>query len=247
MNKTAIIIPSRLKAVRLPNKPLELINNKEMILHVYEAAKKTKTGEVYVATPDQKIFDLITSNGGNAVLTSLDHQTGTDRVYEVFKTKLKSTPDIVVNLQGDMPNIDPKDIANLVSYMSTGRCDIGTLASSFSSDKEIIDENNVKVIVKEKLKDNQFGQAIDFCRKDEKKHEFFYHHVGIYAFTSKALVRYVGLKRSKLELERKLEQLRALENSMTIHAGYINSSPLSVDTKDDLIEVRKIMKTNEQN
>ena len=81
MNKTAIIIPSRLEAVRLPNKPLELINNKEMILHVYEAAKKSNTGEVYVATPDQKIKDLITRNGGKAVLTSLDHQTGTDRVF----------------------------------------------------------------------------------------------------------------------------------------------------------------------
>ena len=89
MNKTAIIIPSRLDALRLPNKPLELINNKEMILHVYEAAKKTNTGEVYVATPDQKIIDVITNNGGKAVLTSLDHQTGTDRIYEVFKNELK--------------------------------------------------------------------------------------------------------------------------------------------------------------
>ena len=89
MNKTAIIIPSRLEAVRLPNKPLELINNKEMILHVYEAAKKTNTGEVYVATPDQKIIDLIKDVGGKAVLTSLDHQTGTDRVYEVFKNQLE--------------------------------------------------------------------------------------------------------------------------------------------------------------
>ena len=112
-------------------------------------------------------------------------------------------------------------------------------------DEEIADENNVKVAVKEKLDNNQFGQASDFFRTDVKKYKIFYHHVGIYAFTNKALVRYVSLKRSKLELERKLEQLRALENSMTIHVGYINSSPLSVDTKNDLIEVRKIMETNE--
>ena len=245
MNKTAIIIPSRLEAVRLPNKPLELINNKEMILHVYEAAKKTNTGEVYVATPDQKIIDLIKDVGGKAVFTSLDHQTGTDRVYEVFKNQLKSEPNVIVNLQGDMPNIDPKAITNLISYMEEGNCDIGTLASSFSSDEEIADENNVKVAVKEKLDNNQFGQASDFFRTDVKNYKIFYHHVGIYAFTNKALVRYVSLKRSKLELERKLEQLRALENSMTIHVGYINSSPLSVDTKNDLIEVRKIMETNE--
>ena len=245
MNKTAIIIPSRLKAIRLPNKPLELINNKEMILHVYEAAKKTDSGEVYVATPDQKIIDVVNKTGGNAILTSLDHETGTDRVYEVFKNKLKSEPNIIVNLQGDMPNIDPKAITNLISYMNESKCDIGTLASAFSSNTEIADENNVKVALNEKLKNNQFGKAADFFRVDTKKYANFYHHVGIYAFTNKALVRYVSLKRSKLELERKLEQLRALENSMIIHVGYMNSSPLSVDTQDDLIRVRKIMETNE--
>ena len=245
MDKTAIIIPSRLDAVRLPNKPLELINNKEMILHVIEAAQKTNTGDVYVATPDQKIIDVITKNGGKAILTEVNHQTGTDRIYEVFKNHLKSEPDLIINLQGDMPNIDPKAITNLVSYMSEGKCDIGTLASTFSSESELADENNVKVATKNKLKINQFDQAIDFFRQDTKEYENYFHHVGIYAFTNKALVRYVSLKRSKLELERKLEQLRALENSMSIHVGYINSSPLSVDTKSDLMEVRKIMETNE--
>ena len=151
MNKTAIIIPSRLNALRLPNKPLELINNKEMILHVYEAAEKTNAGDVYVATPDQKIVDVITNNGGKAVLTSLEHQTGTDRVYEVFKNELKKEPSIIVNLQGDMPNIDPKVITNLVSYMKKGECDIGTLASAFNSEAELKDENIVKVVVKDFL------------------------------------------------------------------------------------------------
>ena len=154
MNKTAIIIPSRLDALRLPNKPLELIDKKEMILHVYEAAKKTNTGDVYVATPDQKVIDVITGHGGKAVLTSLEHQTGTDRVYEVFKNELKSEPSIIVNLQGDMPNIDPKAISDLILYMKKGECDIGTLASKFSSEAELIDKNNVKVVVKEKIKTN---------------------------------------------------------------------------------------------
>ena len=245
MSKIAIIIPSRLEAVRLPNKPLELINNKEMILHVYEAAKKTNAEEVYVATPDQKILDLIKKNGGEAILTSFNHQTGTDRVYEVFENQLKRKPNIIVNLQGDMPNIDPKYINNLLSYMNKGLCDIGTLASTFNSDVEIADKNNVKVSVLEKLNFNQFSPATDFFRIDTKKYKNFYHHIGIYAFTNKALVRYVSLKRSKLELERKLEQLRALENSMAIHVGYVDSSPLSVDTKNDLIEVRKIMENDE--
>jgi 3-deoxy-manno-octulosonate cytidylyltransferase (CMP-KDO synthetase) len=129
--------------------------------------------------------------------------------------------------------------------MSTGKCDIGTLASSFDSASEIADENNVKVAVNNKILENQFGQATDFFRTSRKNYENYYHHIGIYAFTNKALVRYVSLKRSKLELERKLEQLRALENSMTIHVGYIDCSPLSVDTKNDLTEVRKIMEINE--
>ena len=245
MKKTAIIIPSRLDALRLPNKPLELINNKEMILHVYEAAKKTNTGDVYVATPDQKIIDVITSHGGKAVLTSLDHQTGTDRVYEVFKNELKNEPSVIVNLQGDMPNIDPKAITDLVLYMKKGKCDIGTLASKFSTEAELTDENNVKVSLKEKIKFGYFGKATDFYRTFSKKNENIYHHVGIYAFTNKALVRYVSLERTKLELERKLEQLRALENDMSIHVGFINSSPLSVDTANDLIEVKKIMENNE--
>ena len=240
MNKTVIIIPSRLNAVRLPNKPLELINNKEMILHVYEAAKKINS-EVYVATPDQKIIDLVNQNKGKAVITSIDHQTGTDRVYEVFKDHLNSEPALIVNLQGDMPNIEPQAISDLINYMEQGNCDIGTLASSFTSDSELLDENNVKVAVKEQLIAGKFSEAIDFFRVHKKKYENFFHHVGIYAFTNKALVRYVSLKRSKLELKRKLEQLRALENSMSIHVGYINSSPLSVDTKNDLIEIRKIM------
>ena len=241
MNKIAIIIPSRLDALRLPNKPLELIKNKEMILHVYEAAKKTNTSDVYVATPDQKIIDVITNNGGKAILTSLEHQTGTDRVYEVFKNELKAESDIIVNLQGDMPNIDPKDITDLVSYMKKGESDIGTLASKFSSESELADENNVKVTVKKKLKSDNFGKATDFFRTSSKISENIYHHVGIYAFTNKALVRYVSLERSKLELERKLEQLRALENNMSIHVRCISSYPLSVDTKNDLIKVKNIM------
>ena len=243
MNKTVIIIPSRLDAVRLPNKPLELINNKEMVLHVYEAAKKTNS-EVFVATPDKKIFNVVNQNKGKAILTSINHQTGTDRVYEVFKSHLNSEPNLIINLQGDMPSIEPQAISDLINYMQKGNCDIGTLASSFSSDDELVDENNVQVAVKGQLIAGKFSEAIDFFRIDKKKYENYHHHVGIYAFTNKALVRYVSLKRSKLELERKLEQLRALENSMSIHVGYINSSPLSVDTKNDLIEVRKIMKKN---
>ena len=247
MNKTAIIIPSRLDAQRLPNKPLKLINNKEMILHVYDAAIKSNTGEVYVATPDEKIIDIVKNSGGNAIKTSSDHETGTDRVFEVFKKILKEEPKIIINLQGDMPNIEPQAISDLVSYMNKGRCDIGTLASDFNSNHEMDDPNVVKVAVKEKLSKNTFLNTLDFFRVNANSPYNLYHHIGIYAFTNEALLRYVGLKRSKLELERKLEQLRALENNMSIHVGYIKSSPLSVDTEEDLAEVKNLMKKNEKN
>tara|TARA_X000001036_G_scaffold165107_1_gene156608 strand:+ start:2045 stop:2773 length:729 start_codon:yes stop_codon:yes gene_type:complete len=240
MNKTAIIIPSRLASKRLPNKPVKLINNKEMIVHVYEAAVKSNVGEVIVATPDQKIIEIIKKIGGKAVITNENHETGTDRVFEVFKDLLKKEPDVIINLQGDMPNIDPVVIADLVNYMKKRECDIATLASDFSSEHEKDDSNVVKVAVKNKFLDTSFLNALDFFRINKKMNNV-YHHIGIYGFTSKSLIRYVNLKRSKLELERKLEQLRALENGMKIHVGYIKSSPLSVDTEQDLIEVKKLM------
>ena len=241
MNKIAIIIPSRLNAQRLPNKPLKLINNKEMILHVYESAISSKAGDVYIATPDQKVIDIVKNIDGNVIKTSDKHETGTDRVFEVFKNALNSQPNIIVNLQGDMPNIQPQAISALVSYMQQGKCDIGTLASEFSSKDEIKNPNVVKVAVKNKLSENMFADASDFFRIDKNSNDILYHHVGIYAFTNKALMRYVSLERSKLELDRKLEQMRALENSMSIHVGYIKSPPLSVDTEEDLIEIKKIM------
>ena len=247
MNKTVIIIPSRLDAQRLPNKPLKLINNKEMILHVYDAAIKSNVGKVYVATPDQKIIDIVKNSGGHVIQTSNNHETGTDRIFEVFKKTLSSEPEIIINLQGDMPNIEPQSISNLVFYMSKNKCDIGTLASEFNSKNEIRNPNVVKVAVKEKFSGNMFLNALDFFRIDANSPYNLYHHVGIYAFTNKALIRYVSLKRSKLELERKLEQLRALENKMSIHVGYIKSSPLSIDTEEDLIEVKNLMEKNEKN
>ena len=115
------------------------------------------------------------------------------------------------------------------------------IALEDADDSELADENNVKVAVKEKLSKNIFLNALDFFRTDENSKGILYHHIGIYAFTNKALIRYVRLKRSKLELERNLEQLRALENNMSIHVGYVEASPLSVDTEEDLIEVKKIM------
>ena len=242
MEKIAIVIPSRLKAERLPNKPLKLINNKEMILHVHDIAKSSNVGEVIVATPDQEILDLIKSHNGQAVLTSDKHETGTDRVFEVFKSLLKSKPEIIINYQGDMPNLNPKAIKDLVSYMKKKLCDIATLASAIENKDEEKDPNVVKVLASHEIKNKTFSKALDFFRTSNKPlSKLTYHHVGIYAFTNKALIRYVSLKRSKLEIERKLEQLRALEDQMKMDVGYIDSCPLSVDTEADLKAVKKVM------
>ena len=141
MTEIAIIIPSRLSAKRLPNKPLKIINNKEMILHVHDVAMESNIGEVFVATPDKEIVKVVQNHGGDAVLTKNEHETGTDRIFEVFEEKLKKQPQFIVNLQGDMPNLNPLVIKNLVDHMKKNTCDIGTLASSLEIEREEKDTN----------------------------------------------------------------------------------------------------------
>ena len=243
MTDNVIIIPTRLEASRLPNKPLKKINNKEMILHVYEAAKNANIGEVIVASPNDQIHDLITSIKGICVKTKPNHKTGTDRVFEVFDKFLKRKPEIIINLQGDMPNLDPRTIQILSNYMKKNLCDIATLGSNFKDESEIENVNNVKVLTKKALSNNQFNEAIDFFRKNENtKKRYIYHHIGIYAFTKEALLRYVSLEQTRKELDRNLEQLRALENNMKSHVGYSPSSTLSVDTEEDLKNIQALMK-----
>ena len=135
MSKIAIIIPSRLQAIRLPDKPLKTINNKEMIVHVLEVATKADMGDVIVATPDQKIVEVVKKNNGKAVITKFDHETGTDRIFEVFEKVLNKEPEIIINLQGDMPNLDPLSIKHLINHMEKKTCDIGTLASDLLKKK----------------------------------------------------------------------------------------------------------------
>ena len=129
MKNTAIIIPTRLGAKRFPSKPLAKINNVPMIIHVLNRAKESKVGEVFVATPDNEIFQVVELNGGKAILTKDNHPSGSDRVYEAYTKKLKSNVDLIINLQGDMPNIKPNAISKLVKLMRNNNCDIGTLAS----------------------------------------------------------------------------------------------------------------------
>ena len=242
MNNTAIIIPTRLGAKRFPNKPLAKINNIPMIIHVLNRAEESKVGEVFVATPDDEIFQVVKKNGGKAILTKTEHQSGSDRVYEAYTKELKNNVDLIINLQGDMPNIKPNSISKLAKLMKGSNCDIGTLASHITSKKDIIDPNVVKVYIDQTLKDDNFLVAKDFFRiKKDLKNEKIYHHIGIYAFTIVALTKYVKLSRSKYEIERHLEQMRAMENNLVVKVGLSDNTPLGVDTKEDLKKVTKEM------
>ena len=242
MKNTAIIIPTRLAARRFPNKPIAKINNIPMIVHVLNRAKESKVGEVFVATPDDKIFQIVKENGGRAILTKENHNSGSDRVYEVYAKELKNNVDLIINLQGDMPNIKPNSISKLVKLMRSNNCDIGTLASKITNEKEIKDPNIVKVQIDQKLENDSFLIAKDFFRvKKELNDQKIYHHIGIYAFTNIALTKYVKFARSKLEKERNLEQMRAIENNLIIKVGLSDSQPLGVDTEEDLEKISKII------
>ena len=177
--KTAIIIPSHLHAKRLPNKPLLLINNEPMILHVWRQAKKTNIGSVIVATSDKEIFDVITSHGGSAIITNNNHTNGSDRIFEAVET-LEDKPELIINVQGDMPLIRPEAISHLEKFMKTNSSEMGTLASKLN-EKDVSNPNVVKVETQQELKLGNFSQAVDFFRIKEQKSKNLYHHVGIYA------------------------------------------------------------------
>ena len=243
MKNTAIIIPTRLEARRFPNKPLAKINNIPMIVHVFNRAKESQVGKVLVATPDYEIIKIIEKNGGEAIQTRKDHISGSDRIYEVYLSKLKNDFDLIINLQGDMPNIEPKSISKLEKLMRNNECEIGTLASHIKDKEEINDPNIVKVNLEKELKNDDFFDAKDFFRiKKDIKNEKIYHHIGIYAFTNVALSKYVKLSRSKLEIERNLEQMRAMENNIKIKVGLSRSTPLGVDTEKDLKKISEEMR-----
>tara|TARA_B100000963_G_C22620471_1_gene669679 strand:- start:791 stop:1525 length:735 start_codon:yes stop_codon:yes gene_type:complete len=239
--KTLIIIPSRLSASRLPGKPLLKINGLSMISHVAKIAEEANIGEVYVAAEDQEIVNDVKTNGGQAILTSNEHKTGTDRIYEALKKLNKHDIDLVMNLQGDEPLMNIKDIRNLYDQMNKTKFKMGTLASKIL-DKELYDkESVVKVITKEKLDYEKFPKAIGFTRKHTAQNVNAYHHLGVYCYQIETLERFVSLKQSQNEIKNKLEQLRALDNNININVALAKSSPIGVDTEEDFVAIKKIM------
>jgi|TARA_Y100000389_G_C17413600_1_gene492361 3-deoxy-manno-octulosonate cytidylyltransferase (CMP-KDO synthetase) len=239
--KTLIIIPSRMLATRLPGKPLLKINGISIISHVFKRAESAGIGEVVVATEDQEIMDEVKNNGGHAVLTSKNNKTGTDRIFEAFMILGRNDVDLIMNVQGDEPDIDINDIKMLDNKMKTNNSKIGTLAAKISNPKMCDDENIVKVKIKESFNKNSFPHAESFMRKTSDKENTF-HHIGIYCYEVQTLKKFVSFNQSKNELENRLEQLRALDNNIDINVALANKSPIGVDTKEDYLAIKKIMK-----
>ena len=239
--KTLVIIPSRLSASRLPGKPLLKINGTSMISHVFKKAEKANIGEVIVATEDQEIIDDVKKNGGRAILTKKQHKTGTDRIYKALRKLHTKNIDIEMKLQGDEPLMNIEDIKNLNNQMQKNQSQLGTLASKIKDRKLFENQNIVKVMTKEKLNNTNFPEAINFMRKIFNQGENIYHHLGIYCYQKETLQNFVSFNQSSNELKNKLEQLRALDNSIKINVALAISSPIGVDTKEDFLAIKKIM------
>tara|TARA_B100001121_G_scaffold19448_1_gene15357 strand:- start:9499 stop:10233 length:735 start_codon:yes stop_codon:yes gene_type:complete len=239
--KTLILIPSRLSATRLPRKPLLKINGLSIISHVFKKAVEANIGEVYVAAEDQEIINDINKNGGQAILTSDTHKTGTDRIHEALKKIGKTDIDLVMNLQGDEPLINVEDIRNLHEQMIKTNFEIGTLASKIFDKNSLKNKNVVKVITQESLDISKFPKAINFTRKSNVPGENVYHHLGIYCYRTESLIKFVSLKQTNNEVKNKLEQLRALDNNIQINVARANSNPIGLDTQEDFVAIKKIM------
>ena len=229
-----------MSATRLPGKPLLKINDLSIISHVSKKAEEANIGDVIVATEDQEIIDDVRSNGFNAILTSNKHKTGTDRIHEALKKLNIKDVDFIMNLQGDEPAIDIQDIVRLNDKMLKNPSNIGTLAATIKDNKNLKNENIVKVITENTLGEDNFPKGKSFLRKSEQI-DNIYHHIGVYCYSKDSLEKFVQLSQSKNEKENRLEQLRALDNNIDINVSLAKSSPIGVDTEEDYLALKKIM------
>lgn len=230
MSDVGIFIPSRMGAVRLPNKPMALINGKPMLEHVINRAQESGLADVFVASPDQELIDFAKKIGANAVLTDATLKTGTDAVHQAYKRSGKKYK-YIVNLQGDMPLVKSSTIASVIEVLKHSAADISTAAHLITDKEEIINPNVPKVVIAGNGKGLYFSRTANFPYGEGD----FYHHLGIYAFKENALERFVNLPQSELEKRERLEQLRALENGMTIDVVKVNDHAIGIDTEADLL------------
>ncbi len=243
MPQTLVVIPARMAATRLPGKPLADICGRPMIVHVWQRAMEAGVGRVVVATDTEEIAAAIQKAGGEAVLTNPDHPSGSDRVYEaVNKLDPEGDVEVVVNLQGDLPTLDPKLVTDVLAPLAErSPPDIVTLTAEITEVSERDAPHIVKVVGSPILKTNRL-KALYFTRVAAPYGEgALYHHIGIYAYRRNALERFVALPPSYLEKREKLEQLRALEDGMRIEVVVVDTVPLGVDTPADLERARRML------
>ena len=241
MADVLILIPARMAATRLPGKPLADIAGVPMIVHVLQRAQAADIGPVVVATDSAEVAAVVDKAGGRAVMTRLDHASGSDRIFEALgKVDSERRADIIVNLQGDLPTIGPDAIAAALMPLADAAVDIATLAAEIKVAADRVNPNVVKVVgtpvAPARLR------ALYFTRATAPAGEGpLYHHIGLYAFRRAALERFVKLPPSPLERREKLEQLRALEAGMRIDVAIVDTVPLGVDTPEDLEKARAML------
>ena len=241
-----IVIPARLASTRLPDKPLADIGGVPMIVHVWRRAIEAAVGPVLVACAEAAIADAVKAAGGEAVLTRPDHPSGSDRIFEaVQNVDPDGRHDAVVNLQGDLPTVDPQAIRAVLAPLAEPAVDIGTIVTLIRSPEERDNPNMVKAAVAfgDPARARPLvGRALYFSRLPVPSGAGpHYHHIGIYAFRRKALARFVALPPGVLEQRERLEQLRALEAGMRIDVALVDSVPFGVDTPADLARARAIL------
>ena len=238
---TLVIIPARMASSRLPNKPLADIGGEPMVVRVARQAALADVGRVAVATDSREIAEAVEAAGFEAVMTRDDHQSGSDRVYEAATIMdPEGRAEIIINVQGDIPAIEPESIRRAAVPLAASPADLATLAVVITDEAEKTNPNIVKVI------GTPIGEgllrALYFTRATAPYGEGpLYHHIGLYAWRRSALQRFVTLKPSTLEKRESLEQLRALENGMRIDVAIVDSVPLGVDTPADLERARQIL------
>jgi 3-deoxy-manno-octulosonate cytidylyltransferase (CMP-KDO synthetase) len=242
-SQTIVLIPARLASTRLPGKPLAPIAGEPMIVHVWRRAVEAGLGRVVVAAGEPSIVEAVERAGGEAVLVAEEVPSGTDRIFLALG---RLDPDRrygrIVNLQGDLPTVDPADLARVVEPLDRLGCDIATIAVPTEDPLERERPNFVKAVVSFLPDDPSLGRALYFTRAPAPTGDGpVWHHIGIYAFTRPALERFCALEASPLERREKLEQLRALEAGMTIGVKLVATAPFGVDTPDDLERARRIL------
>jgi 3-deoxy-manno-octulosonate cytidylyltransferase (CMP-KDO synthetase) len=241
--KPIIVIPARMHATRLPGKPLADIHGEPMIVHVWRRAVQAGLGPVVVACSEIEVHDAVHAHGGNAVMTDPNHPSGSDRVWEAVRTlDPEDKFDAIVNVQGDLPTLDPRIIHAVFAPLAEPGVDVSTLVTEITNEEERTNPNVVKAVVG-LAPGQRVGRALYFSRATVPANEGpHYHHIGLYAYRRASLERFVSLPQGVLESREKLEQLRALENGMRIDCALVDTVPLGVDTPADLERARALLK-----